>query len=218
MKLSSETITVLKNFSTINPSILFRKGNTVSTVSPMKSIFAKVNVKEDFPNSCAIYELNKFLGVLSLFKEPELDFKDNHVLISNGAQSVRYTYASPEMITTPPENDIKFPGADVTFTLTADNLGSILKALSVLSLPEIAIVGDGSDIKVEAVNSKNKTADSYSVVVGKTDKVFNMILKAENLKFLIRDYNVEISRKGISRFISDDVTYWVATEANSTFE
>lgn len=218
MKLSSETVTVLKNFSTINPSILFRKGDTVSTVSPLKSIFAKVKVKEQFPAQCGIYELNKFLGVLSLFKEPDLEFKDNHVVITNGTQTVRYTYAAPEMITSPPENDIKFPGADVTFTLTSDTLNSILKALSVLSLPEIAIVGDGSTIKVEAVNSKNKTSDTYSVAVGTTDKTFNMILKAENLKFLSRDYTVEISRKGISRFISDDITYWVATEANSTFE
>ena len=41
MKLSDKTISVLKNFSSINQSILFKEGNKLRTISVMKNILAQ---------------------------------------------------------------------------------------------------------------------------------------------------------------------------------
>ena len=216
MKLSNETITLLKNYSTINPSVLFKQGNTLATISPQRSIFAKANITEDVPRQFAVAELNKFLGVLSMFKDPELNFNDNHVEICSGSKKVRYTYADVSAIITPPEKELKFPEAEVEFELKADDLNAAVKALSVLSLPELAITGDGENVMIQAISSKNSTADNYSQVVATADKKFRAILKTENLKLLNKDYKVSVA-KNIVKFEADDITYFVAVEANSTF-
>lgn len=216
MKLSNETITLLKNYSTINPSVLFKQGNTIATISPQRSIFAKASITEDVPRQFAVAELNKFLGVLSMFKDPELNFNDNYVEICSGSKKVRYTYADVSAIITPPEKELKFPEAEVEFELKADDLNAAVKALSVLSLPELAITGDGENVMIQAISSKNSTADNYSQVVTTTDKKFRAILKTENLKLLNKDYKVSVA-KNIVKFEADDITYFVAVEANSTF-
>lgn len=216
MKLSNETITLLKNYSTINPSVLFKPGKALATISPQRSIFAKAKIAEDVPQQFAIAELNKFLGVLSMFKDPELNFKENFVEVCSGSKKVRYTYADVSAIITPPEKELKFPDTEVEFELKADDLNGVIKALSVLSLPELAITGDGQNVEIQAISSKNSTADNYSQVVATTDQKFRVIVKTENLKFLNRDYKVAVT-KNIVKFESDDLTYFVAVEANSTF-
>lgn len=216
MKLSNETITLLKNYSTINPSVLFKQGNTLATISPQRSIFAKASITEDVPRQFAVAELNKFLGVLSMFKDPELNFNDNYVEICSGSKKVRYTYADVSAIITPPEKELKFPEAEVEFELKADDLNAAVKALSVMSLPELAITGDGENVMIQAISSKNSTADNYSQVVTTTDKKFRAILKTENLKLLNKDYKVSVA-KNIVKFEADDIIYFVAVEANSTF-
>lgn len=216
MKLSNETLTLLKNYSTINPSVLFKQGNLLSTISPQRSIFAKATVAEEFPRQFAIAELNKFLGVLSMFKDPDLVFHDNYLEVCSGSKKVKYTYADVSAIITPPEKELKFPDPEVEFDLKADDLNAVVKALSVLSLPELAITGTGTDVEIQAISSKNSTADSYSQAVASSDKKFRAILKTENLKFLGRDYNVAVA-KNIVKFESQDLTYFVAVESNSTF-
>lgn len=217
MKLSPETVSLLKNYSTINPSVLFKPGNILATISPQRSIFAKAAIKEDVPQQFGIYELNKFLGVLSMFKDPELRFFDNYLEVFSGRQKVKYTYADATMILTPPEKELTFPSPEVEFNLTSEELNSVIKALSVMSLPEIAFTGDGTNLEVQAINSKNSTADVYSVNVGTTDKTFKVVIKAENLKFLSKDYKISVSSKGIVKFEHPEVTYFVASEANSSF-
>lgn len=218
MKLSENTINILKNFSVINPSLLVKPGDMLATVSPQKSIFAKATVEETFPSQFAIYELSKFLGVISLFKDPELDFGTNQMTIISGSQSLNYTYADPSMIVTPPEKDINFPAADIEFNISQEELQKVVRATGVLQLPDIAVVGDGSSVKVTATNSKNPTTDVFSIKVGDTDQSFNMIFKAENIiKLISANYNVKVSSKGLALFTADSVRYYVATEANSSF-
>lgn len=216
MQLSNDTLTLLKNYSTINPSVLFKQGNSLATISPQRSIFAKATITENVPMTFAVAELNKFLGVLSMFKDPVLNFNDNFVEVCSGSKKVRYTYADISAIITPPEKELKFPEPEVEFELKADDLNAVVKALSVLSLPELAITGNGSEVEIQAISSKNSTADSYSQVVAQTDKKFRAILKTENLKLLNKDYRVSVA-KNIVKFEADNVTYFVAVEANSTF-
>jgi gp45 sliding clamp, C terminal len=219
MKLSENTINIFKNFASINPSVLVLPGNTISTVTPMKSMYAIASVEESFPRQFAIYELAKFLGITSLFKEPELDFGDKQVKIVSGRQTVNYTYADPSMIVAPdPNKSINFPAADIEFSISQEELQKVVRATAVLQLPDIAVTGDGTNILVTATNSKNPTTDVFSIEVGKTDKTFKMIFVVENIvKLIPGDYNVMISSKGLSKWTTDKVLYYVATEANSNF-
>ena len=221
MKLSANTVEVLKNYATINPSILVKEGNVLSTIHPQKAIFAKTTVEESFPQQFAIYELSKFLGVISLFQEPELVFGDKKITIKSGAQKLSYTCADPAMIISPPEKELTFPAVDVEFDIKQEELQKLIRAGSVLQLPDIAAIGNGKTISLTATNTKNPTTDQYSVEVGKTDKTFSMVFKMDNIiKLISSDYNVKISGKGISKFESTanmKTLYYVATEANSKF-
>ena len=217
MKLSQNTITVLKSFSSINPSIIFKPGNVIRTISPSKTIFATATVDEEFETSFAIYELSKFLSVLSLFTDPELIINENFATIKSGQKKVNYTFASSSVIVAPPSKNIELPTIDAEFELTEDALKDVLKGASILKLPEIAFVGDGSKVTVQAIDQKNASGDNYQIDVGETGNTFKAIFKQENINFLPGTYNVKISKKGISHFSSENLDYFVAVENNSSF-
>lgn len=218
MKLDQRTLQVLKNFSSINPSILFRPGNVVRTVTPTKTILAKATLAQDFPSLFAIYDLNKLLSVLSLFDDPDLEIGEKSVVIRSGRKKVNYVFADQNTIVAPKEGkEINFPTPDVSFELTNEALADVTKALGVLRQPEIAVVGDGETITLQTVNSKDPTSDVYSIEVGETNRSFNCVFKAENIRLLPDNYTVDIASAGISRFTSKDVEYYIAIEANSKF-
>ena len=213
MKLSDKTIQILKNFATINQSILVRPGNVLKTITPLKTILAQATVTENFEQEFAIYELPRFLGTISLFSDPEFTFQEKYVTISSGKQRVNYTYAEASMIMTPPSKEISSPDTEVEFTITADQLSTISKAGAVLQMPEIAVVGEDGLISIRAIDSKNSSADVFSLDVGECDKDFKVIFRPENLKLITSDYKVSITTAGICRFESDNLTYWVTTES-----
>ncbi len=218
MKLDSRTSQILKNFASINPSILFKPGNKLATISAGKTVMARANINQKFNDAFAIYDLSRFLGTVSLFTDPELTVKDKYMEISQGKRKINYTFTEPSLIVTPPDKEINLPNPEVSFKIDTTELNEVLKALSVLSLPEIAVVGDGLRITVQAIDSKNPSGDVYSVDVGETKSNFRMIIRAENVKLLPGDYSVQISSKGLSHFKSADVEYFIAVESNSTFE
>jgi len=216
MKLTNETLNILKNFSSINPSIVINEGDTLKTISTVKSIFAKAKTNQTFEKRMAIYDLSRFLSTLSLFEDPDLEISNNSVTISSGNRRVDYRFTDPANIVVPPEKELKLPSSDVSFKLTNSDLSNVMKGLGVLRLPELAVVGNGTAISLQAIDSKNVSGDTYSVDVGQTDKTFKMIFKAENIKVISGDYDVEIT-KGISNFKGVDIEYFIAVEANSTF-
>ena len=219
MKLSEHTVNILKNFSNINPMLLVNPGSSLTTMNANRSIYASADVEEKFPVQFAIFELPKFLGVLSLFKEPELEFGNKQVKIVSGRQSVNYTFADPSMIVAPdPNKNINFPTADIEFSISQEELQRVVRATAVLQLPDIAVVGDGENISITATNSKNPTTDGFSIIVGESDKSFTMYFEvADIIKLISSDYNVKISSKGLSQWRSDNVLYYVAVKANSSF-
>jgi len=222
MRLDNRTVQILKNFSTINPSLLFTKGKTLTTVSPSKTTMARAVISEEVPSSFAIYELSRFLGVVSLFDSPSLDIGDSSMTIKSGKQKVNYTFADPRTIVSPSDKLIEWletgvPTPEVTFDLTADDLQNVLKAMQVLQLPELAITGENDHLYLEAIDSKNPTADNYRVQLGTTTLTFRMIFKMENVKVVPGDYNVGICSSGLAVFSGDNVQYWITSEATSTF-
>lgn len=221
MKLCNETLAILRNFSSINQSLLFRPGNVLSTVTTSKTVMARATIAETLLSQFAIYDLSKLIGVLSLFQEPDIEIHDKYLTIREGRQSVNYTYADPSMIVAPPEKEIKFPQHEIEFELTSKNLQSLQKAIATLQLPEVAICGDRSVLSIQTVNSKNPTSDLYKVELGETQHNFRLIFKVDNLKMINENYLVRATSKGIAHFKSygnHKIEYWVATESNSTFE
>ena len=217
MKIDNNTMSILKNFAKINPSILINEGNILKTVSPTKTIVGKAAVSTVFEQRFAIYDLNRFLSTLTLFKDPELTFNDKNVTITDENKTLNYTYADENVIIKAPEKDIVLPSEDVIFKITNDNMKDAEKALSVLGLPEIMIFGDGNIVSLQAADSKNPSGDVYSNEIGVTDKVFKAIFKAENIKILPGDYEVVLCSKGISHWKSDVVEYFIAVESSSSF-
>ena len=214
MKFSDETIGILKNFSQINPSILFKEGNTLRTISPTKTVMASAVVQETFDHSAGVYDVARFLATLSLFDSPDVEFGDKQFNINGGKSVLKCTYTSENMIVSPPDKDIQVPSPDAEFTLDWKDLEKVIKAAGVLQLPEISFVSDGESVSLAAVDSKNPTADTYShvVVEDKTFAEFRMSIKVENLKLLPSNYDVALSSKGMAHFKGEKVQYWVAVE------
>lgn len=214
MQISDETLAVLKNFSSINPSVMFKPGQVIRTISPQKTVMAAATVEEDFTQSAAIYDLSRFLSTLSLFTNPDVDFQAEKFVIKSGRSRVNYTYASESMIITPPDRDIPIEG-EVNIQVKWEDLQNVIRAAGVLSLGEIAFIGDGTTISLAAVDSKNPTADKYDVTVAEnvTTDPFEMLIKVENLKLMPADYDVSLSTKGLAHFKSNKVQYWIAVQS-----
>lgn len=218
MKLSKETVNLFKNFAGINSNILLKSGSEISTISAQKNVMSDTTVTETFPKDFGIYDLNEFLGAMSLFDDPDLDFSDKFVTIKEGGNSIKFFAADPSVLTVPTKK-ITFPDADIEFTLTATMLNMIHRTASVLRATDLSIVGADGKISIQVGDKKNSTGNSYSAHVGNTDKTFQANLKVDNLKMLPGDYLVSISSKKISRFkaTASDLVYYVAVEADSTF-
>jgi len=219
MKLSKQTLEVLKNFSTISQNLYVKQGSKLTTTTEIKNVLAIAEVAEVFPQEFGIYNLNEFLGVLSLFDNPELSFDEKNLVISQGKNSVTYYYAAKEVLVYP-EKEIKMPAADVTFTLTKETLSALQKAASILKVPTLVIGGKDGVVSVTVSDTQNATANRYSVEVGETDLNFTAVLQIDNLRLLPGDYEVEISSKKISKFTNAPMNYieYVALEASSKFE
>jgi len=221
MKLSDKTISLLKNFSSINQSILVKEGNKLRTISVMKNILAEATVTEEFSKDFGVYDLNQFLNGLSLHHSPELDFKnDGYVVIREGKMRSKYFFADPNVIVTPPDKDITLPSEDVCFEISTEQLDKLLKAAAVYQLPDISAVGEGGVIKLVVRDKKNDTSNDFAIVVGETTNKFSFNFKVENIKVLPGTYEVVVSKKLLSRFESKnhDLTYYIALEPDSTFD
>jgi len=221
MKLSDNTLTVLKNFAGINNSILVKQGNKLRTISVAKNILAEADITEEFPREFAIYDLNQFLNGLGLHQDPDLDFKeDSHITIREGKRRVKYFFADPNVIVSPPDKDIQLPSQDVCFQLESVTLEKLLKAAAVYQLPDLSAVGEAGVIRLVVRDKKNDTSNEYSIVVGETDKEFAFNFKVENIKIIPGAYDVVVSSKLLSQFTNSkyNLTYYIALEPDSTFE
>jgi len=218
MKLSSQTINVLKNFSTINQNLVIKEGSDITTMSAMKNIVAKAKVEEDFTKEFAIYDLNEFLSALSLFGTPDLDFQDDFVVITEegSSKSLKYWYSDPSVVTTPTK-DINMPSNEVKFDFSSDTLAEITRAASVIGAPDMVLENG----KLKVTDKKNTTANDFALDLDVPDsKVdYKFWFKVENLKLLPGSYGVEVSSKNISKFTNSNVEieYFIALEPESSY-
>jgi len=221
MKLSDSTVNILKNFSNINQSLLFKEGKRLRTISVMKNILAEVEVTEDFPKDFGIYDLNQFLNGLSLHQSPELDIEnDSYMVIREGKMRSKYFFADPNVIISPPEKDIILTSEEISFDLNTQQLDKLLKASAVYQLPDLSVVGENGVVKLVVSDRKNDTSNDFSIIVGETENIFSFNFKVENIKILPGSYQVSISKKLLSKFVNSDknLTYWIALEPDSSYE
>ena len=220
MKLSDNTLNILKNFAGINNSILVKQGNRLRTISVAKNILAEVDISEEFPRDFAIYDLNQFLNGLSLHQDPDLDFnQDSYLSIKEGKRRVKYFFADPNVIIAPPEKEINLPSQDVCFQLDSASLEKLIKAAQVYQLPDLSAIGEAGVIKLVVRDKKNDTSNEYAIVVGETDKEFSFNFKVENIKIIPGEYDVIVSSKLLSEFSNTrhNLKYYIALEPDSTF-
>jgi hypothetical protein len=223
MKLSNDTLNILKNFASINTGIVFHQGKTIKTISGNKNILAEATIAEEIPVEFGVYDLNNFLTVLSLHKEePVIDFGEKMAVISglSGRSKLNYRFCDPTMVVAPPAKPIAMPDAEIAFELSDSDLEWVIRSSSVLSSPNIAVVSDGSKISLQCFDATNDAASTNTLDVtdGNGDR-FKMIFKTEALKMIPGSYDVHVSSKGVSHFRNKakDLQYWITTEAGSTY-
>ena len=221
-KLSQETLEVLKNFSSINSNILVEPGNVLKTISPVKNVLAEATVKETFDTQFGIWDLNKFLSTISLFTDAEFQFNNEYVIISGGnGSSVKYFYSEPQLLTTV-NKKLNMPESVVDFDLDESDYFELLRAGSVLQLPDLTVRSSSNGVEILVHDKNDVTSNSYSIDIGNIsneDSTFEFNFKVENLKMMQGNYEVSITDKIVSRFInkSKDLTYWVALESDSKY-
>ena len=228
MNLSNETVSVLKNFATINQNLVIKSGSSISTMSAMRNIVAAAEVKEVFPTEFAIYDLNEFLASLSLFEKPSLDFKDDFVVITEDGstgKTLKYWYSDPSVVTTPTK-EITMPECEVNFSFENGLLSNVQKAAAVIGVPDMVLEGmDNGIALLKVTDKKNATANDYAVKIDVNNEdgknlSYKFWFKVENLKLLSGTYNVAVSSKNISHFVNAnvDIQYWIALEPESKYD
>jgi hypothetical protein len=226
MKFSSETLSILKNFSTINQGIFFKKGSILSTVSPQKNILADVKISEEIPQDFGILDLNNFLSVLSLYKDgAEIEFEPKHAVFKGmgGRSKTRYRFTDPSMIVVAPDKRPTLPTVDVSFTLTEEDLNWITRTANALGSPNIAVKSDGDEVFLNTFDSNDDSTHTNDVLIPNIEsqgKKFKLVFKTENLKILPGNYLVEICSKGLAKFTGttdNNITYYVTLETSSTY-
>ena len=222
MRISTETFNVLKNFATINSSLVVNEGSVIRTMSPVKNILAEYTCNETFPHNFALYNLNEFLIGITLFQEPEFTFDNSkYVVISSGRSKVEYFYSDPSLIVKPSDKDIPMDGDLVEFELSQEVLGSLLKSSSVFNRTDLSLIGEGDDLNLVIHDKDNPTSNNFSVRVGDNNKMddFTFNFKVENIKIIPDTYNVVVSSNNIALFTSSkySLRYWIALEPDSTY-
>lgn len=223
MQLSEETINVLKNFASINPSIRFQEGNVIKTCSIALNVMAVSVVEDSFPKECCIYDLNQFLGLLSLFDKADIDFKDDLMIVSEVGEArghnskSRYVYTDEQNIVFPPDKELDVTNP-IEFEISEEDYSKIVSGVSLLRVSNVVVRGKDGDISLVGTEFSDPTSNEFGLEIGSTEHDFEFVLKASNFKFVPDSYKVAISHEtNVAHFKGNKVEYWVAVELDSYF-
>lgn len=222
MELSTETRSILNNFSSINQNILFTPGNVIKTLSDARNVFATATISEEMPRGFGVYDLNEFLGVLSLVDSPSILFDEENLVVGDqsGRTRIKYYYSSEDLLTYPTK-DVTMPSTEISFDLDHSTLDKVKKAASTLGHEHVSIVGKEGTLSLALLDLNNKTKNTFSMDIGGCEPTedFHFIINISNLKIIPGDYAVSISSKLISNFTHKelDLKYWIACEKESTY-
>lgn len=221
MILNQNTLTILKNFSLINQGIIIKPGSLLRTVSIRKNIFASCPIADEFPREFALYDLGEFIATLKLFEKPDLDFKDEYILITDEDKKskIKYFYSAPTVVVAPPDKSISMPEADISFSFTETMFNKVMKAASVMKLKTLGMTSSGLSVENDTGvgNIFDLDCDVSSGNGDTADKKFNISI--DNLKIIEGSYDVDVSGKGLARFSCvspayEGLEYYIALEVD----
>jgi hypothetical protein len=216
MKISNDTLTILKNCASINQSLFFREGSKITTITEGKSVYLNADVAEKFPRDFAIYELSDLIQILSLDPEQEVDFKDTYLTVSSNGGKFKYFYSSVDLVPAPS----KTPPAEgfYSFNLSSKDISTILSASKIVAGTTISIVSKDGKVKLVVSDPKNPSGNSYSKNLPECDRDFDIQLSLDNFKVISADYDVHINEKKFiyMKHTSKELGYWFAVSPDST--
>ena len=220
MKLSPQTLAVIKNFATVNVNLAFQSGKQIRTIGPARNIFAKAEVPDSFPKDFAIYDLNSFIQAITLFDDADLEFGEKFVVINYGTSSIKYFYSDPSIVAAAPNKEIVVDSDIFTCEFTKSMVNALMKASTVLSAPQISFVSKKGKVDVLVSDVKNTTSHSFNFTIGANENNFNVVLRVENFKLLEGNYTCTISKKGtagVVKWVNKEVplSYWMTIEQGS---
>jgi hypothetical protein len=219
MKLSNETVNVLKNFSTINGGLKFLKGTKLKTMNQTKSILVEATVQEDFPQDFCVYDLTQFLSFLNMYDGGDIEVDNKHVVFKKGRHNTKYRLTDESQIVVAPQKTLTLPSVDVSFFLSEEDLAWLIKSAAMAQSSHVAVESDGEKMTLITFDASDDSAhtNSCDVQEGNGQK-YKLVFKTENLKLVNGAYDVEISSKGIAHFKNTklDIQYWIAIEANAS--
>ena len=220
MKLSENTLSVLKNFSAINSGLVVQKGNVQKTISPEKSILVEAVLDDNMPDQFGIYDLNQFLGNITTLNNPDLTFTENSVLMSDGEITFNYYSCSTNLIVSPPDKELKLKQTDVSFALTNAVLSKLLKLAAMNNLTHLSVVGKNGEIRLQTHEKANDTSNQASFKLNDySGEDFIASFKVDNIKLIPGDYDVELQLGAFAKFtatsglLKDKIKYFIALES-----
>lgn len=222
MKLNKQTLDILKNFSTINPNLVVKQGSSISTISEAKNVISIAEVDDSFPQDFGVYDLSEFLSLYNLVGEsPELEFSESSVQFSSGRSKATYRFADQSILTTP-KSAVKMPNAELSVTITEENLAQVRRAASALAHSIVSVKGNDGVVSLSVTDPKNSSANSFDIVIDENNDCkgsFSLEFLIANLKVIGGDYAVNISSKLISHWshANTKIQYFVALEKTSTW-
>lgn len=193
-------------------------------ISQSKTIIGKAQIPQAIDKAFCIFDLNRFLSIVSSLENPNIEIKYNDdgsngsAIITSGATKIVYRLTDETMIVAAPDKDLKLDKPEISFNMKKDALAQVLKGAGILGLPNLTISGDRSKIRFSTADVKNDGSDSYAVEVGETGADFNFVFNVGNFKMLALDYSVTITSKGFAQFTAPGIDYWVAMEKGSRYE
>lgn len=224
-KLTEWTLTLLKNFASINPSVLLEEGNVLRTITPAGTIYAIGKLDQMLPKTCAIYNVGKFLATLSLFEQPIIEFNDDHMIIRDGNRLARYSYTDAKFIVSPPaKQDLPVGNADYTFDIGPDTLRQLNKALGVFDQPHVSIECTlvkntvNAPILITTTNADSPSKDGFLTTIGTGSSTFKYVFNKEKFLVLPMAYKVTLhNKKKLIKLVSGNmITYYIAAEGKYT--
>lgn len=221
MKFSGETLSLLKNFASINTNMVFKQGDNIATISNAKNIFAKATIKESIPNEFAIYDLNSLLAMLTLMENQDVEFGDKSLIVTSDKGKFEYFYSNADIVTAAPSGEIEH--VDVyKFKLMAEDVQMIMKAAAITGAPTVSVTNKNQSVTLSVSDRKNDTASNFRKNLGTAFENFDVFIAVENLKVVPDAYEVSVAKtpNGKAKFLhfrheSKQLQYWIACEPGS---
>lgn len=223
IEITKEFVSVVKNFITItqNNGFYFHKGNKLRSMSQGQSVYAEAPISEIIDKEFAIYDMRRFLGVISAFDSPVLSVSDNSVIVSEGKSRVNYSCCDPNFIFYPLESSIPYDMLDKNSLcqISDDDLKQIKKVSINMEFDRLTFTTKNGNLVLISDMEANKSGDILVINMGKKiDEEINVSFELSHFNFLPGNYDLKLLRNedeivaGLFEDTESGVKYFIASQ------